>query len=60
MTKSISREQDVSAYVEKLEQRYDTASEDVGDIPSPSDMVEELEQFLRRSHRGGPSSGDDA
>ena len=60
VTKSISSEQDVSAYVEKLEQRYDSASEDVGDIPSPSDMVEELEQFLRRSHRGDHTSGDDA
>ena len=60
VTKSISKEQDVSAYVEKLEQRFDTASEEQGDIPSPSDMVEELEQFLRRSHRDRQAGGDDA
>ena len=60
VTKSISNEKDVSAYVQKLEQRFDTASDEQGDIPSPSDMVEELEQFLRRSHRGDSSSGDDA
>ena len=60
VTKSISNEKDVSAYVEKLEQRFDTASDEQGDIPNPSDMVEELEQFLRRSHRGDSSSGDNA
>ena len=60
VTKSISREQDVSAYVKKLEQRHDSATEDKGDIPSAGDMVEELEEFLRRSQSSGPESREDA
>ena len=60
VSKSISSEQDVSAYVKKLEQRHDSVTEDNGDIPSAGDMVEELEEFLRRSQSPGPESREDA
>jgi len=56
VTDSISKDNDIVAYVDRLEQRHDEAAETSGDIPSPDDMVEELEQFLR-SQRERPEGG---
>ena len=47
VTEMISKESDVSAYVRRLEQRYDAANEPSRDIPNSEDMVKELEQFLK-------------
>ena len=55
VSKAISKQGDVSAYVERLERGYDEANEPSGDIPSPDDMVAELEDFLK-SQRLPPES----
>ena len=57
VSKAIAKESEVSTYVQRLEQRYDAANEPTGDIPSPDDMVEELEEFLK-SQRQGQYDGD--
>ena len=57
VTEAISKDSDIVAYVQRLEQRHDAASEPSGDIPSPDDMVKELEQFLR-SQRERPEGGE--
>jgi proteasome assembly chaperone (PAC2) family protein len=56
VTKAIAKEADVSAYVRRLEQRYDAANEPDVEIPSPGDMVKELEEFLK-SQRQQPGEG---
>ncbi|MCH8206403.1 MAG: PAC2 family protein [Chloroflexi bacterium] len=57
VTENISKDTDIVAYVERLEQRHDEAIEPPGDIPSPDDMVKELEDFLR-SQRERPEGGE--
>lgn len=57
VTKAISKDTDILSYVNRLEELHDEILDEVSDIPSPNDMVEELEQFLR-SQRRYPSSGD--
>ena len=57
VTGVIAKEADMTAYVRRLEQRYDEAHAPTGDIPSPDAMVEEFEQFLRGQRS---DQGDDA
>lgn len=57
VTKAIAKEPAVSAYVTRLEERHDAAAESVGDIPSPDDMVKELEEFLK-SQRQQSDTGE--
>ena len=57
VTKAISKQPDVNSYVQRLEQRHDEAHAPSGDIPTPEDMVEELEEFLRSQRQG--SDGND-
>ena len=45
---AISKQADVTAYVRRLEQRYDETHGAPGEIPSPDAMVQELEAFLKR------------
>ena len=59
VTKAISKQGDLSAYVQRLEQRYDAASELTGDIPSSDDMVKELEEFLK-SQQQPPNNREDS
>ena len=47
VTREIAKQGDVTAYVRRLEQRYDAANAPTGEIPSPDAMVKELEEFLR-------------
>ena len=47
VTKAVSGQADVTAYVKKLEERFDASEPDPGEIPSPDAMVAELEEFLR-------------
>ena len=50
MTKAIEKDEQISAYVSKLESQYEESLEsDV--IPDPSEVVQDLEQFLRSQHR---------
>ena len=59
VTKAISKQADISAYVRRLEERYDAANEPSGEIPSPDDMVKELEEFLK-SQRRPPKKREDS
>ena len=57
VTEGISKEAEVVAYVQRLEHLYDADNGPSGDIPSPDDMVEELEEFLK-SQRQDPEDGE--
>ena len=55
VSKAIAKQPDVKSYVSRLETQYDesiTASEE---MPTGSDMVHEIEEFLR-SQSGGPET----
>ena len=51
INKVVAKEQELSTYVARLEQRYDTSVEPTGEIPNPEDMVQELEDFLKRQRQ---------
>lgn len=53
VNKAIAKDPDISAYVRRLEQHYDSANTPEGEIPSPEVMVQELEEFLKRQRRQG-------
>ena len=57
VSKAIAKKSDINSYVRQLEERYDADNEPAGDIPSPGDMVEELEEFLK-SQRRRPDAGE--
>ena len=50
---AVERDEQISAYVTKLEGHYDESQPDTG-IPDPADMVRDLEQFLRSEQRRRP------
>lgn len=53
VVKAIARDDQLSAYVQKLEGQYDE-SLPVTEMPEPADMVRDLEQFLRSEQRRRP------
>jgi predicted ATP-grasp superfamily ATP-dependent carboligase len=55
---AIAGQPHVTAYVKKLEERFDTAAAPSGEIPSPEAMVQELEQYLQSQQR--PEQGENA
>lgn len=57
VAKAIERDEQLGAYVTKLEGQYDD-SVAANEIPDPSDMVQDLEQFLRSEQRRRPGPGD--
>ena len=44
---AVAKRPELAGYVKKLEERFDSAIAATGGIPSPEDMVEELEQYLK-------------
>ena len=48
---AIAGQPHVTAYVKKLEERYDTAAAPSGEIPSPEAMVRELEEYFQSQQR---------
>ena len=58
VSNTIAKQPEVTAYVQRLEQRYDAAHQQSEEIPSPDDMVNELEEFLKsqRQRPDDPSS----
>ncbi|MBI4311168.1 MAG: PAC2 family protein [Chloroflexi bacterium] len=50
----LEKEDEIQAYVQRLERRYDAARDQETAIPSPQEMVQELEQFLRTRKQGEP------
>ena len=54
---AVAKDDQLSAYVEKLEGQYDESAPDAG-IPEPAEMLQDLEQFLRSEQRRRP--GDHA
>ena len=57
LTGEISKQPDIVAYVERLEQRYDEATEQSPDIPSTDAMVKELEDFLKSQGQRPDNTG---
>jgi proteasome assembly chaperone (PAC2) family protein len=57
VSEAVAADTDTAAYVEELERRVDSASEDVEDIPSGDALAAELTRFLREREQDG---GDDA
>ena len=53
VVQAVARDEQLSAYVQKLEGQYDESSA-AGEMPEPADMVRYLEQFLRSEQRRGP------
>jgi predicted ATP-grasp superfamily ATP-dependent carboligase len=45
--KAIDKQSNIKAYVKKLEQRYDTASEGSEEMPSGEAMITEIEEYLK-------------
>jgi len=57
VAKAIERDEQLGAYVTKLEGQYDESLA-AKDIPDPAEMVQDLEQFLRSEQRRRPGSGN--
>jgi len=57
VSEAVAADTDTAAYVEELERRVDSASEDEEDIPSGDALAAELTRFLREREEDG---GDDA
>ena len=55
VTKAISNQPEVKSYVTKLEHQYDESAREPDDMPTGTDMVHEIEEFLR-SQSSGPES----
>ena len=53
VAKAIAKDEQISAYVSKLESQYDETAP-VAEMPDPADMVRDLEQFLRSEQRRRP------
>ncbi len=59
VSKAIAKQSKVSAYVDKLERRYDASHQpDDQEMPEPDEMVKELEQFLRSQRKPDDSQAD--
>ena len=52
VSKRISNQAEIDAYVQRLEKRYDAVATDTGEVPSPDSMVQELEEFLKGQRQG--------
>jgi proteasome assembly chaperone (PAC2) family protein len=50
---AVTKDDQLSAYVEKLENQYDEAASNA-EIPDPTELVHDLEQFLRSEQRRRP------
>ena len=57
VAKAIAKQDDVTSYVTRLEQRYDKAHQPEDAMPSPDDMVRELEEFLKSQRRPPDAQG---
>jgi chorismate mutase len=53
LAQAVGERSEITEYVSKLEQRYDASTGTPGDLPNPSAVVEELEEFLRRQRDEG-------
>jgi len=54
---ALEKEEELLAYVQKLERRYDASAQPEGPMPTPQEMVKELEEFLKRRQTDGDSPG---
>jgi len=52
VVKAIAKDEQLSSYVRKLEDRYDESA-GANEIPDPAEVVRELEQFLKSEQRRG-------
>ncbi len=59
VNKAISAKADVQEYVRRLERSFDVMYPRESDLPSSAVVLEEIEEFLRRSSPPGPSERGD-
>ena len=52
ISNAISKQPEVSSYVSRLESQYDEANGSQNDMPTGTDMVEEIENFLKSQSSG--------
>ena len=52
ISSAISKQPEVSSYVSRLESQYDEANGSQNDMPTGTDMVEEIENFLKSQSSG--------
>ena len=55
VSKAISKQPEVSTYVERLERRHDAANAPPDEIPNPETLVQELEDFLKSQQQSSES-----
>ena len=59
--KAVNNDPQISAYVSKLEQRYEESEELVdGEMPQPEELVKELEEFLKEQQKRDGGNGPPA
>jgi len=58
VSQTIAGQNEITAYVRRLEQRYDSANTPSAEFPSPDAMVEELEEFLKTQRQQGDQGTD--
>lgn len=51
---ALEKEEELLTYVQRLERRYDASAPPQESIPTPQEMVQELEEFLKRRTDGEP------
>jgi proteasome assembly chaperone (PAC2) family protein len=60
VSSAVIEDSQLSSYIEKLEERYDTAELSNMEIPQPDEVVRDLEDFLKeRQRRFGGGASDD-
>ncbi|MBM3942087.1 MAG: hypothetical protein FJ316_04020 [SAR202 cluster bacterium] len=57
VAKAIAKDEQLAEYAKKLEERYDQSAAENGEeeLPEASEVMQELEQFLRSEQRRGPN-----
>ena len=60
VSSAVIEDSQLSSYIEKLEEKYDSAESRDFEIPQPDEVVRDLEDFLKERQRrfGGGTSGD--
>ena len=54
---ALGKEGELLSYVQRLERRYDASAQPEGPMPTPQEMVQELEEFLKRRRTDGDTDG---
>ena len=59
VSSAVVEDSQLSSYIEKLEERYDSAEMRALEMPQPDEVLRDLEDFLKERQRGFGGSGSD-